>query len=370
MARTKTIPIITGADSEGTCWICRRGDSPYFYLKGTVKRNEKWKNFQKSLKTSDFKAAMDRAYDYLKGKDFKKTLNKEKDNVRALEQWVDEFLLGYVNSNTKREYERDLAKFIDFLNKNYPDVGYVHQIEYKHVKRFETHEKNRPNTKHPDMKVSENTIKGELKSISSWLAEARKHKYTKERPFEDFSVGAITAKKEVFYPDEVKKILKAAKKKNSLLYAVIILLFQRGLRLEEIIYAEREHFKEESRMLEIPETKEKYPKKIYLPKRSFNAICKLFRKGKYLFPNPHSSGKDVWVKLDRDIRKFCNSLGIKGNPHKFRHTYCSYSLKCGANPMDVARAMGHRRLMTTQGYYHIIGWKIDDEIKRIFGDWE
>ena len=367
MANSKKI-LIPINDSGCHYWIKRRGGSPYIHLWWRIKTNGKWEGSKKSLYTPDWEEAYDRAISWIKGNSIKSIKGKSNSKRRTLEEWKDEFLLKYTKETTKRDYEKDIDRFIDFMSKNYPDIKYIHLIDYEHVSSFEAHERNRLNEKFPEKKLSENTIKGELKSISSWLGEARRRRYTHEKHFEDFPVGAITPRKEVFYPEEIVKILDNLK--DPLYKAVILLLLQRGLRISEIISAKRAHLKDEGKILEIPNTKEGFPKRIYLPTLSRKAIKKLPEKNIYLFPNPHDSNCPEWVKLDRDIEQFCKKLGIKGNPHKFRHTFCCYSLKCGANPMDVARMMGHRRLTTTQNYYQIIDVRVDGKLKRVFGEWD
>ena len=61
----------------------------------------------------------------------------------------------------------------------------------------------------------------------------------------------------------------------------------------------------------------------------------------------------------RTIQKICNAAckraGVSGrwNVHKFRATYASQSLLCGANVVAVQKAMGHKSLKTTSIYLDV-----------------
>ena len=56
------------------------------------------------------------------------------------------------------------------------------------------------------------------------------------------------------------------------------------------------------------------------------------------------------------LDKFSKKNGLPHiHPHKFRHTFASITLAGGANIVDVARALGHEQVSTTENIYaHVL----------------
>jgi integrase/recombinase XerD len=62
------------------------------------------------------------------------------------------------------------------------------------------------------------------------------------------------------------------------------------------------------------------------------------------------------AKMDRDavnriLRRMQCGLGIKMNPHKFRHAFCTQLLKRGVDLTTVAKLAGHSSIQTTARFY-------------------
>jgi|UniRef100_A0A7C3HUD2 integrase len=61
------------------------------------------------------------------------------------------------------------------------------------------------------------------------------------------------------------------------------------------------------------------------------------------------------------FRRIARSAGVKGGPHRLRHTAAVTMLKAGGDIFTVGRVLGHSRLETTKGYLALM----DGDIKAI-----
>ncbi|MBW2044311.1 MAG: tyrosine-type recombinase/integrase [Deltaproteobacteria bacterium] len=329
----------------------------YYYWK--EKKNGKWITLRESLKTKNREEAYHRAYN----EQSPFVTKRQRQQRLRFEEFKDKYLFKLLPSEnksrlTQAKYEISLNHFQGFISKKY-HIEFLDDIQRFHIEEYRI--------KRVDDKVSPSTISGELKTIKAFFNRALDFDYVKVNPVRKIKIPRGKPRVEIFNPLEIESMIKESKKDKQL-NAVILFLLQTGVREEGTIKAKWINLNEDKRTLKTI-WKGGGEKVVFLSKLTFNAIKRLPQLNEYVFPNPHSSEIKYWAKLARDIREFCKGLDIKGNLHKFRHTYASYSLACGMPLQTLRDKLGHYSVAETDKYSHVINESLNGKMKQIFGYW-
>ena len=184
--------------------------------------------------------------------------------------------------------------------------------------------------------------------------------YIRKNPMKDVPLGIIEKRTRFFNQEETRQILFAAQK-DEYSYALALFFLQTGFRIEEVSDSFWENINHEARTIAVVgKYKKQWIQKIQI--QTYEAIMQLERQGKSIFMKKQR-------QLSRDLMEILNKAGIKGSSHDFRRTYASYSMKF----MDIVTLrdrLGHSNLKQTSDYAQAIHFRIDDDIKALFNDWE
>jgi len=335
-----------------------------------------WRLRTKSLRTKSRTAANKLLAD-LETKLVGEAENADK-KARTIEEARDEFIdvvlpaLVKANERSPRtisKYRIGIEHFLRYLKMHNPEIQYLDQLKKPNLSDFRIAKLN-------EGKLSPSTVSGTMRSLSAFFTWALEKEYIKEDLMQNVELGKISNRIEIFQQHEIPLMLDESKKVSDSLYGTIITFLQTGLRKEELIYAQWVDLNDDRKVLKIRakligENKYWRPKngkerEVFLPELAYKAICKLPRVEEYIFLNRHGR---IWIKVDRDLKRFFEQIKIGGNAHRFRHTYASYSLACGIPLQTLRTRLGHASLETTDKYSHVIDFKLDAKTKKIFSDW-
>jgi len=292
----------------------------------------------------------------------------------ARDEFIDVVLPALVKANersprTISKYRIGIEHFLRYLKAHNPEIHNLDQIKKPNLSDFRI-------AKLSEGELSASTVSGTMRSLGAFFTWVLEKEYIKENLMQNVELGKIRNRIEIFQQHEILLMLDEAKKVSDNLYGTIITFLQTGLRKEELIYAQWIDLNDDRKLLQIRaktigENKFWVPKnrkerEVFLPELAYKAICKLPRVEEYIFLNRQGR---IWIKVDRDLKRFFEQIKIAGNAHRFRHSYASYSLACGMPLQTLRTRLGHTSLETTDKYSHAINFKADEKIKKVFGDW-
>jgi site-specific recombinase XerD len=183
-------------------------------------------------------------------------------------------------------------------------------------------------------------------------------------------------KRPEFFSEEELKLIFSYHKKPSLwkryrskeeqrkryehLFHVWIALYSTGMRKGELCNLEWDDVDLEKGIIKIRIKNDWTPKWYHerdIPitpqfKETFMHRQKLKQSKRYVFTHPTGrkySGDDIYNPL----RSMLSDLDLKGNTHKFRHTYASHHVMNGTSIRALKELLGHRDIKETMKYAHL-----------------
>ena len=91
------------------------------------------------------------------------------------------------------------------------------------------------------------------------------------------------------------------------------------------------------------------------------------------YPNAYANGRRAGRfssrSLDDLVRALSKGSGVPGrhHPHRWRHTYVTSLLRCGADLHTVQRLLGHASINTTIRYLHMVDDDLRDKVDGVLG---
>ena len=204
-----------------------------------------------------------------------------------------------------------------------------------------------------------------IKIINRWL------KYKHEKPLKYFKqYKSFTIK--IVTDEEKEKLLETAKSMGRREHAMMLLLFDTGIRLNEAVNLKYQDIGHET--LTVKGKGEKI-RQVYLPGEAadaLNSYLKIRKKPNspedYDFIFTTELGRKMSYDYFRKILfEIGRAAGIPFHAHMARHTYATQLLKAGMDVVYVARLLGHEKLDTTQIYLHPSQEDAILQAKKIFG---
>jgi len=274
-------------------------------------------------------------------------------------------------SNTQKNYERYLNKFVLWLKNSNKEDTRPHQLTADDIWNYRLFLSRGSNLK----KLTQNYYLIALRALLSYFSSkdilslpSDKIKLPKDAKKEKI-IKFLTLK-------QIKKLLDApnVNTPNGLRDKVILeSLFSTGLRIAELTALNREQFNNISNRDDLELSvigKGSYPRTVYFSKRALSWLKKYLDirddKDKALFIN-YKSRKDADKRLtsrsvERTVKRYAIMAGLPifTTPHTLRHSMATDLLSQGVDLRTIQEFLGHRSITSTQIYTHVTNKRLRD----------
>lgn len=265
------------------------------------------------------------------------------------------------SDNTEKNYELDLFKYFEYLDKN--NLNYL-TVKYKDVSNFTLFL-----AKQNYKSTTINRIDSSIRSFYNYLELEEK---INGNPFKAASNLKVPKRLPNYFKyDEYLTMISVIDKddyeyRNRL---ILEMLFATGLRVSELSNIKIKDIDFSEREIKImgKGSKERfvfYNKKCAIVLDSYLKECrsKLLsgKDSEYLFINhlgDKLTDRGIRLIIDKIVKKSC--IKSKVSPHTFRHTFATMLLNEGCNIKSVQELLGHSSLGTTGIYTHLT----NDEVR-------
>lgn len=278
------------------------------------------------------------------------------------EEYLDEFksYILFVRSlsiNTFEAYQRDCAKFFNFMNENYPEIN-IHTVEVKHLEEFLW-----------QINLKNSSARRIISGIKAYFKFLVLTDRLDNNPCELLETSRIEKLLPVVLShEEIQKMLSVIDKStyHGFRDSVIIeVLYACGLRISELLNLKKGdiYFKHEYIKVLGKGNKERL---VPIGEKALQLLDLYIRNHRSKLKKIDQKCKDI-VFLNRRGRKLTRQyvfLAIKTaaqqaeikkniHPHILRHSFASALVKGGANLIVVKEMMGHASVVSTEIYTHL-----------------
>lgn len=278
------------------------------------------------------------------------------------EEYLDEFksYILFVRSlsiNTFEAYQRDCAKFFNFMNENYPEIN-IHTVELKHLEEFLW-----------QINLKNSSTRRIISGIKAYFKFLVLTDRLDNNPCELLKTSRIEKLLPVVLShEEIQKMLSVIDKStyHGFRDSVIIeVLYACGLRISELLNLKKGdiYFKHEYIKVLGKGNKERL---VPIGEKALQLLDLYIRNHRSKLKKIDQKCKDI-VFLNRRGRKLTRQyvfLAIKTaaqqaeikkniHPHILRHSFASALVKGGANLIVVKEMMGHASVVSTEIYTHL-----------------
>lgn len=278
------------------------------------------------------------------------------------EEYLDEFksYILFVRSlsiNTFEAYQRDCAKFFNFMNENYPEIN-IHTVELKHLEEFLW-----------QINLKNSSARRIISGIKAYFKFLVLTDRLDNNPCELLETSRIEKLLPVVLShEEIQKMLSVIDKStyHGFRDSVIIeVLYACGLRISELLNLKKGdiYFKHEYIKVLGKGNKERL---VPIGEKALQLLDLYIRNHRSKLKKIDQKCKDI-VFLNRRGRKLTRQyvfLAIKTaaqqaeikkniHPHILRHSFASALIQGGANLIVVKEMMGHASIVSTEIYTHL-----------------
>lgn len=264
---------------------------------------------------------------------------------------------------TIRDYRQRISEFINFLNKNYPEIKFVEEVNKNHLRHYIK--------EMDDRDLSSTTVNGKLRYLRSFFNILIDEKLVHE----DFKnpLDGIPLRKEKFNNkrhlsnEELEKLLEYPDKRTFIgmrNYMCMLLMLGTGIRPSEMLALDVDDCKEYHIIVRDEVSKSGEMRILPLSTGLQRELYKYLRikgdwGGEILFPN-HEGNRLSTRGLGNALKKIADEVGIDRNSvgtYSFRHTFAINYLREGGDPLKLQKLLGHTTLEMTRRY---IRWDVED----------
>lgn len=265
------------------------------------------------------------------------------------------------SDNTEKNYELDLFKYFEYLDKN--NLNYL-TVKYKDVSNFTLFL-----AKQNYKSTTINRIDSSIRSFYNYLELEEK---INGNPFKAASNLKVPKRLPNYFKDDEYLTMISVIDKDDYEYRnrlILEMLFATGLRVSELSNIKIKDIDFSEREIKImgKGSKERfvfYNKECAIVLDSYLKECrsKLLngKDSEYLFINhlgDKLTDRGIRLIIDKIVKKSC--IKSKVSPHTFRHTFATMLLNEGCNIKSVQELLGHSSLGTTGIYTHLT----NDEVR-------
>lgn len=283
--------------------------------------------------------------------------------------YLDDFLDSLIiekklSNNTKKSYESDLNKYINFLKKK--GINDVNNIEQQDIEKYIEY-------LHKE-KMSSKTIAHNITCIREY------HKYLLKAGIlkKDSSENIVGPKLRKTLPkvlsiEDINKLLdiKLITPFDYRNKAMLELMYATGLRVSELVNLEINDINIENATVRCigKGNKERIVPIGEIALFYLETYLKDYRRGMLkgyycdkLFLNNHGKvmTRQGFFKIIKKIAKE-KEINVDFSPHTLRHSFATHLLEYGADLRSIQELLGHQDISTTQVYTHISNNKIRDD---------
>jgi len=259
-------------------------------------------------------------------------LTNAKTDTEIIQLWLSD--KSYL---TVKSYQKQLTQFLTFVGKGLTDIMYEDFMQYKQFMRMKGYKPATQRTK--------------LTAVKSLFSFCTKLGYLKNNVA--VMVSNVTIKDEVrrkaLAPDTISLLVENAKTPRDKL--IIKTLYLLGLRVSELINIQWHDFKAVNGIVEVQIIgKGNKPRTILVPNDLYQSLLEQKNHDKYVFIS-YQGNKLSRQSVNKMLTKITDKLGIPSiNPHAFRHSHATHSLKNGCDISLLMQSLGHSSLKITQQY--------------------
>lgn len=257
-----------------------------------------------------------------------------------------------LSENTIKSYSISLYKFLNFINKD------LKKIEEKDIEKYLTFLNN---------EMSNSSINHEISSLNEFYKYiSRKHSLN--NPMSNFNTRKSAKKLPKYLTvDEVDALLDV-NLNNKFDYrnkSMLELMYATGIRVSELLNLKLNNLDftnclvkvegkgNKERILPVGDMALNYLKK-YIDTYRNNLFPKNKPYNNYLFLNNHGERLSR-ISFDKIIKKEAKSKNINKevSPHILRHSFATHMIEGGADLRSVQLLLGHENITTTEIYTHL-----------------
>ena len=267
----------------------------------------------------------------------------------------------HYSSNTIESYKRDLAKFYEYIKKDFKN------IDKNDVKDYLKYISN----------LNERSVARNISTLKSFHKFLIINKYIKDNPMDSISSPKLGKKlPNTLSEEDINKLLNI-KLKDNFSYrnkAMLELMYATGLRVSELINLKVYDVNLDEALVK---TMGKGSKERIIPVGDYALSAlrvyieeyrsSLFKKeiNDYLFLNNHGK-KMTRQGFFKIIKKLAIEQGINKDfsPHTLRHSFATHMLKHGADLRIIQELLGHSDVSTTQIYTHVSNEELENTFKK------
>lgn len=222
------------------------------------------------------------------------------------------------------------------------------QITLAHINKYKTQ---RPRS---DRKQYKNTsaipsINKELRYLRTFYVWCVKHEYANSLPFRIEKIPYRPPIQEIAHPSDIERLMNAVKRDASRKKALLLFLFECGLRWTEAVNIKWENVDFKQGLVYLTVTKGNRPDTCFLTDKLKSLLSSFTEEEGFVFLN-RKTGKP-WTSIKTLLSGACKRAGIKLiKPHQLRRSGATMMLEATQDMRLVQEFLRHKQITTTQLY--------------------